>query len=260
MEQEGSSNLLDLPKNLPNGVYLLLTRRPYNLENKRLNTSPDTPYKTLDLREKQYQKWNDQDVREYIRLFLEEDQQDQDKLQKWLQDRSISQLTFIEEVTQKSENNFMYLRYVFPAIANGQYDNLELEDFPIGLEEYYYTHWQRMNMEGKNKELEVFILFILSQSKVAPTSKIITEIVQKKDEFKDIECLEIDKVLDKWVEYLSKEKSQGEIRYRIYHQSFTDFLTKQKELDKNRKIFEEVVISINESEYRNSEISEILQG
>ncbi|WP_287136982.1 AAA family ATPase, partial [Crocosphaera sp.] len=260
VEQEGSSNLLDLPKNLPNGVYFLLTRRPYNLENKRLNTSPDTPYKTLDLREKQYQKWNDQDVREYIRLFLEEDQQDQDKLQKWLQDRSISQLTFIEEVAQKSENNFMYLRYVFPAIANGQYDNLELEDFPIGLEEYYYTHWQRMNMEGKNKELEVFVLFILSQSKVAPTSKIITEIVQKKDEFKDIECLEIDKVLDKWVEYLSKEKSQGEIRYRIYHQSFTDFLTKQKELDKNRKIFEEVVISINESEYRNSEISEILQG
>ena len=63
-----------------------------------------------------------------------------------------------------------------------------------------------------------------------------------------------------FLEYLSKEKSQGEIRYRIYHQSFTDFLTKQKELDKNRKIFEEVVISINESEYRNSEISEILQG
>ena len=38
VEQEGSINLLDFPKNLPDGVYLLLTRRPYNLENKRLNT------------------------------------------------------------------------------------------------------------------------------------------------------------------------------------------------------------------------------
>ncbi len=259
VEQEGSTNLLDLPQILPNRVYFFLTRRPYNLQNQRLTTSPDTPYETLDLTDKKYQEFSEEDIKKYIQLFLQNDKENKDKLRKWIAEQEITQQTFITEVAKKSENNFMYLRYVLPAIADGQYDDLKLEDFPFGLEKYYYTHWQRMNMQEKIKEIEVFVLFILLQSKVSPTSKIITEIVEQKEEFKDTESLDIDNILEEWVEYLSEDKDQGEIRYRIYHASFADFLKKQKTLDENRKIFKEVLVSMNRLNYGNEEILDILQ-
>jgi hypothetical protein len=260
VEQEGSGNLLDLPQNLPNGVYFLLTRRPYNQQNRRLTTSPDTTYETLDLKEEKYQRFSEQDVKQYIGLFLQKDKDYKDKLKKWLQERDINELTFIEEVAKKSENNFMYLRYVLPAIANGQYEDLKSEDFPIGLEGYYYSHWAKMNMQGKNKEIEVFVLFVLLRNKISPTIKIITETVEKKEEFQDIDQVDVKRILDKWVEYLSKEKDHGEVRYKIYHASFADFLKKQSELDANRKIFRDVINSMNQSTYLNENIRNILQS
>jgi hypothetical protein len=39
VEQEAGENLLHLPTTLPNRVYFLLTRRPYNLSHKRLSVS-----------------------------------------------------------------------------------------------------------------------------------------------------------------------------------------------------------------------------
>ncbi|MEJ6482604.1 NACHT domain-containing protein, partial [Nostoc punctiforme UO1] len=63
VEQEKNSNLLDLPQNLPDGVYFLLTRRPYNKDKKRL--SVNTPYRELNLKDEESQK----DIEEYLHLF-----------------------------------------------------------------------------------------------------------------------------------------------------------------------------------------------
>ena len=46
VEQEAGENLLHLPTTLPDKVYFLLTRRPYNLGKKRLSVSPGVPVKS----------------------------------------------------------------------------------------------------------------------------------------------------------------------------------------------------------------------
>ncbi len=48
VDQESTGNLLYLPTILPERVYFLLTRRPYNQNEKRLNVSPSVPNQQLD--------------------------------------------------------------------------------------------------------------------------------------------------------------------------------------------------------------------
>ncbi|MBC1225390.1 XRE family transcriptional regulator, partial [Nostoc sp. UCD120] len=61
VDQESSGNLLFLPYILPERVYFILTRRPYNQDEKRLHFSPTIPTQELDLR--QYSNESNQDVK-----------------------------------------------------------------------------------------------------------------------------------------------------------------------------------------------------
>ncbi len=231
VEQEPGGNLLYLPNTLPNGVYFLLTRRPYNRENKRLSLSPEVPVKELDLRN-QYVELNREDIKEYIWLFINNPKQ-QDALRKWIEDRSIAPKQFVEQVADKSENNFMYLRYVLPEIARGFYNDLSLKELPDGLQDYYQVHWVRMGMEGKLQENKVIILFILVEIKRPIPCEMIAAIAQQ-DEF------EVEKVLKEWVEYLKTPEIKGRTCYTTYHASFLDFLKGKGELGSTRKLFKDV--------------------
>jgi GTPase SAR1 family protein len=247
VEQEPGNNLLYLPTTLPEGVYFVLTRRPYIPEKKRLLVSPGVHYQKLDLTdEKNYMKLNQIDIKNYIRLFLE-DPEHQENLQKWIQDRKTTAEAFVEQVAVKSQNNFMYLRYLLPAIANGQYDDLELRQLPNGLQEYYQTHWVRMGMESAPKEIMVIILFILKEIKTPITSSIIADIA-------DQDKYDVEKLFDDWVEYVKLVQFQGAMCYKIYHTSFAEFLERKKELERGRKLFPEVNRRIAEyfSKYRQS--------
>ncbi|MBD2441473.1 hypothetical protein [Nostoc sp. FACHB-110] len=62
VEQEAGGNLLDLPTALPENVYFFLTRRPYNIETKRLS-APDVPTQELDLRASQYASLSREDIK-----------------------------------------------------------------------------------------------------------------------------------------------------------------------------------------------------
>ncbi|WP_337906996.1 NACHT domain-containing protein [Iningainema tapete] len=139
-EQKSGDNLLYLPTTLPEHVYFLLTRRPYTQETKRLYVSPGVPVEEFDLRASQYVDFSRDDVKEYIRLFLNNDPEHKLALRKWIQDRNIFTETFVEQVAAKSENNFMYLRYILPGIARGFYQDLTLNQLPDGLEDYYQQH------------------------------------------------------------------------------------------------------------------------
>ncbi len=232
VEQEAGGNLLDFPTALPERVYFLLTRRPYTIDKKRLS-APDIPVEELDLRKSQYVNLSREDIKEYIRFFLNVDQDYKNALIQWIQDRSISDNDFIEQLATKSENNFMYLRYVLPGIAKGDYNDLILKQLPYGLQEYYQDHWQRMGMEEKSQEVKVFILFILVEIGTPIPCEMIADIV-KQDEY------DVQAVLDKWVEYLKLQELEGENCYSIYHASFLDFLKAKRVLDTKRKLFQEV--------------------
>ncbi|MEG4197556.1 AAA family ATPase [Microcoleus sp. Pol12A5] len=232
VEQEPGGNLLHLPKNLPNNVYFLLTRRPYSSEKKQLLV--DVPVKELDLRDEKYVNFNHDDIKEYIRFVINTDSDYKDGLKNWIQTRNIPHTTFVEQVANKSEKNFMYLRYVLPAIAKGDYNDLSLTQLPDGLQEYYQSHWVRMGMEAKPGQLMENVLYILLEIGTPIPCEMIAGIT------KVDEC-DVGKVLeDKWVEYLKKQNVEGEICYTIYHASFLDFLKGKREMDSKRKIFKEV--------------------
>jgi transcriptional regulator with XRE-family HTH domain len=230
-QEPGPQNLLYLPETLPNRVYFLLTRRPYTLDKKRLRVS--VPVQELDLTASQYIHYNRDDVKEYIRLFLNEENGYQEALKNWIQNREICEETFIEQVSIKSENNFMYLRYVLPAIARGFYDDLALRQLPDGLQDYYQTHWVRMGMDTAPKEMMVIILFILVEIGTPIPCEMMAEIAQE-DEF------EVQTVLDEWCEYLKPQILDEEICYSIYHASFLEFLKGKRELKATRKLFQQV--------------------
>jgi NACHT domain len=231
VEQAGNSNLLDFPQSLPDGIYFLLTRRPYNQATKRLTLSPDTPVEELDLTKDDYTNLSQKDVKEYIHLFF----QNEFKLKNWIHERNISEDNFTQEIAVKSENNFIYLRYLLPGIAEGKYNDLTLKGLPQGLQDYYTTHWQRMGMDKESHEQKVKILYILVERGEPISSNLIAEILDE-DEY------EVKSVLNDWVEYVTPKLNTAEQKtyYSLYHRSFLEFLQGQDKLAKGRKLFREV--------------------
>jgi hypothetical protein len=241
VEQEPGQNLLHLPTTLPNNVYFLLTRRPYNLGNERLSVSPKIPVKELYL--SQYGNFNQDVIKEYIQFALDADSDYKDGLKKWIHERSIANDFFVEELANKSENNFMYLRYVLPAIANGDYNDLSLKQLPDGLQEYYQNHWVRMGMEAKPAQLMEIILYILLEIGTPIPCEMIAGIAE-------VDKGDVTQVLEnELVEYLKKQNVDGEICYSIYHSSFLEFLKNKRMMDSKRKLFKEVHQRITEYLY-----------
>ncbi|GAB1537952.1 hypothetical protein NUACC21_06070 [Scytonema sp. NUACC21] len=234
-QPDGAENILYLPEYLPEGVYFFLTRRPYADVQKRLRLQ--VPEKELDLTAEEYQNLNLKDVKTRIQSFLNDPAYQKD-LQKWIADRHISQDDFITEVAAKSENNFMYLRYVLPEIAGGFYKDLTLDKLPNGLKSYYQQHWVRMGMEKQSQKIQFIILYIIVEWNTPPISLSDLAEISGKDKY------EVEEILEKWREYIKvqilDEDGEEEKCYRVYHASFLDFLKNQGKLDKNRKIFEEV--------------------
>lgn len=234
VEQEPGENLLHLPTTLPNNVYFQMTRRPYHLGKKRLFVSPGVPVEELDLRDEKYIKDNQHDIKEYIQFVLNTDPEYKNGLRNWIQTRRLTDTTFVEQLASKSENNFMYLRYVLPAIAKGDYKNLDLKQLPDGLQDYYQNHWVRMRMEAKPGQLMEIVLYILLEIGTPIPCEMIAGIAE-------VDECDVKQVLeDEWVEYLKKQNIDGEICYTIYHASFLDFLKTKREMDSKRKLFKEV--------------------
>ncbi|MDY7023474.1 MAG: NACHT domain-containing protein, partial [Cyanobacteriota bacterium] len=232
VEQEPGGNLLDLPKTLPKQVYFFLTRRPYILRNKRLFIDPGVPIRELDLTHQDYCQFSQQDIQEYIRLFVAADSDYQNTLRQWIQNQNVSIEQFIQQVAEKSENNFMYIRYLLPAIANGNYNDLDLKDLPQGLQEYYQTHWVRMGMEER-QPLMVMVLFILVEIGTPIPCGMIAEI-------SDTDEADVGEILERWREYLIVQEIESETCWTLYHASFLQFLSQKRDLKSSRKLFKEV--------------------
>ena len=231
-QEPGGENILYLPKTLPDNVYFFLTRRRYEPTKERLYAE-GLKKESLDLTDSQYDKENQHDIQEYIRFRLKNDPEHQDGLQTWIKTKNITDNAFVNELATKSENNFMYLRYVLPAIAEGKYNDLNLTQLPQGLQNYYQTHWERMKMNDSSKKMKVMILFILVEIGTPISGEMMFDIVNED------EC-DVDDILNEWIEYLKPQTIDEDICYSIYHASFLDFLKAKKEFKPTRRLFEEV--------------------
>lgn len=219
VDQEDNGNLLNLPSYLPEKVYLILTRRPYNSEDKRLTLSPETKYQELDL--KQYQDQSNDDVKTYILEFLGLEKY-KAGLENWInQQNDFSKTKFVDTIAAKSENNFMYLRYVLEAIADGFYQDEKLEQLPAGLQGYYESHWRIMGMTTKPLPKDkIKIIYVICALKSPVSREMIVKYSQEDD-------LTVQEVLKDWTQFLPEQKTYQPPRYRFYHESFRDFLQRQ---------------------------------
>ena len=219
VDTEPGRNLLDLPMYLPDRVYFMLTRRGYTPEQKQLLVSPDVAMEDLDLRK---MADNRNDVKSYINWFIYENQQYKDKLQQWIKKCSITPEQFVETLAEKSEDNFMYLRYVLRDIGEGEYDeDFNITRLPQGLEQYYFQQWDRMMINP----IKALILCVLAYAPTPISCECIVRIVSLRQPLNQYQALE---VLEKeWIQFLRKPDLDNETCYSIYHKSFAEFLQKQ---------------------------------
>ena len=218
VDQELSGNILYLPTSLPKNVYFLLTRRPYKQNDKRLYFSSNVCTQELDL--SNHYENNTDDVKEYIRLMLNNEKYKQG-FSLWIKKENInSNADFVEQIAEKSENNFMYLHWILPEIANpkGFYNDKTLDDIPEGLQNYYSKHWEIMGMTTKpSSKNKIKIIYVMSALRRAVSRPILAK-YSKQDEF------EVQEVLEGWRQFLEKQETYDPPRYRFYHESFRDFL------------------------------------
>jgi hypothetical protein len=232
--QPTDSNLFYLPRYLPPRVYFLLTRRPFLRE--RAGLLIEAPSIVLTLED--YPQQNQEDVQAYIRQSLTlPPPQDEGGLEQ----PNVTRLAgekLIQQLTVKSENNFMYLSQILPAIAQGFYSEPFQDDrLPPGLEAYYQSHWQKM----KGEELSAVELGVLRtlvtprnslDSPLSPlqTAGISADAVSEAmpggliAQILDEDEYDVEAVLFNWVEFLRRQPIDGEIYYSFYHSSFQHWL------------------------------------
>ncbi|MDB9536102.1 ATP-binding protein [Dolichospermum planctonicum CS-1226] len=235
--QPPGTNIFYLPRYIPQGVYFLLTRRRFLSDNSGLLI--EAPVQSLHLED--YPQENKQDIQAYIQSYINLSPECRDvpwnvstpnnpsTLKSWLNTQQINAAEFITNLTNRSENNFMYVSQILAAINNinnninngfyDQYSQLETS-LPPELETYYQQHLQQM-LDLTDKDFAVAVLKILAQQ-TQPIS--VTDIANllETDEF------DVEEILESWFEFLQVETISGTISnvtvYRFYHDHFRQWL------------------------------------
>jgi serine/threonine-protein kinase len=205
-----NGNILYLPRYLHEGIYFVMTRRR-GVEIPFITDAPQQLLKLMD-----YQNQSRDDARTYIQNRVNGSQQ----LRQRIAERGETQEDFIEKITDKSENNFMYLRYLLQDIEKGWYQDLSLERFPQGLQQYYELHWRRMRMTDESRQAKRKIVYILATVR-QPVSRWLVSRYANEDE------LTVQEVLKDWEQFLLPQEIDQQTCYRVYHASFRDFLYRQ---------------------------------
>jgi hypothetical protein len=242
-------NICYLPRYLPENIYFLLTRRNFIAEDERLRTDAGKENFTLGSEDTKDKKGNmeqcEADAREYIEYQLTNERY-RDDLRDRIRGWNINEADFVETLQKKSQANFMYLRYVIPAITEGIYRDISLSGIANGLREYYEDHWQIMNV-SEGFGLSVIAVFIIQEKDTS--IKFISEVLE-------ITVEQVKAIVNKCIQFLdSKALSSSfnilidqDMRYSFYHKDYRDFLQEEK---MNRSILERIrniLIADNESD------------
>lgn len=141
-------------------------------------------------------------------------------LKSWLTTHNINEQEFCNRLTDESENNFMYLSQILPAIAQGFYcEPFQRDRIPPGLEAYYQSHWQQIQGNGLSS-VELAVLNILVQQEQPISAQAIADAIDEDD-------YEVEEALENWIEFLRQQPIDGDICYRFYHSSFQHWLAHQ---------------------------------
>jgi len=248
--QPPGTNIFYLPRYIPQGVYFLLTRRPFLSDNSGLLI--EAPVQSLHLED--YPQENKQDIQNYIRRNLTplpyEGMGGQDNsnspspitemgkkdasnspllageglgersIKSWLNTHQINEAEFMTNLTNRSENNFMYVSQILAAITNNFYPQPSQigTSFPPQLETYYQQHLEKM-LGSQYQDFPLAVLKVLSQT-TQPIS--VTDIANllNTDEY------DVEELLEDWLEFLQIETIFDSTTYKFYHDNFRQWLIK----------------------------------
>jgi hypothetical protein len=212
-EQRG--NILYLPATLPDQAYFVMTRRQTPLP--FVVSAPQTLFDLM-----MHRGEGKRDIQEYIRQQTTR----RAKLQEWIRERSLDLQAFVTQLSELSQDNFMYVRYVLPDIERGAYAGLQIAHLPAGLENYYDDHWRRMGMTAKPlPRTKIHIVYVLAEARRPVSRRLIARIANSAA--LPVDELAVQEVLDEWDEFIREETGTDVTRYSIYHASFQDFLHRQ---------------------------------
>jgi pimeloyl-ACP methyl ester carboxylesterase len=205
------ANPLFLPPDLPQSVFFILTGRPdqfamrANVPYSKFTLDPSSPENELDIR--RY-------VRENVGRM---------DLHGVVESLGVTEERFVEALLRRSEGNFMYLRYVLPAIQADPslYDHPD--NLPQGLTEYYRDHWRRVRAGTDPTMWErcVKIIYVLCEAEQVVPLEWIAK-YSKETPFLAEEAL------SRWRQFLDTQPVGGKTYYQIYHASFRDFLRRDE--------------------------------
>lgn len=197
--QAVGTNLFYLPRYLPDQIYFIFARRPYQKSHSGLLI--EAPSQILDLAD--YPVENREDIKKYIRKKRTAETQ--------------SSQRNITELINENEDNFMYVQQILKAIANGFYSANNFEQIPPDLETYYQQHWQKMQGQGLS-DVAMDILRVLTAEETQPMSTVAISQIIKADVF------DVAQIMETWLEFLQETREGKETKYKLYHHSFQLYL------------------------------------
>jgi hypothetical protein len=222
LTHDGAKTIVDLLSNLkglpPQVRFILTSRKEARVENKFEDVQE------LYLSAFEFNQLNLTDVHEYIQKRLTQDEP-LSTLVSGLD--SHQQEQSIDTIAEKSEGNFLYVRFLLDAIANGQRSLTELEGLPEGLDGLYYQSLERVVELGKQDWYTTYAPFmgILSVARTSLTPRQLQAFTQQPESI-IWKCLTD---LRQFLEEVEPKSAQiqEDSQYRLYHQSFIDFLRKR---------------------------------
>ncbi|WP_293334661.1 ATP-binding protein [Microcoleus sp. CAWBG58] len=203
--QGRGSNVLYLPDALPDNVYFIVSKQP--------KTLPLPNHQVFDLMQYSAESLAD------VKVYIDKRTGNSASIQSWINRQNLQREQFVAAVAEKSQNNFMYLRYVLNDIDSGKYSDVNLQDLPRELEGYYDKHWARMEMAVKDKELrrrKLKVIYLLTKTRKPVCCDILAD-------FAEEDALDVQEVLDDWEQFL-RRSGDSPPDYSIYHASFQRFL------------------------------------
>jgi len=211
---ETGGNVLLLPRSLPKGVFIVTTIR---LPTPNLLTEPETAKGQYVIR------GSDRENQADIRLFIHQKLESESFVQ-YLQSKNITRDEFSQALLKQSAGNFMYLRYQFEILKDPVRFEAGIEGLPVGLHDYYEQLWRALKHEMKGGDLWEITEQIFGLLAVAYDAVDVRWLaaVSNQDEKQVADLIE-----NHISEVLLKENIDQLPVWKIYHQSFRDFLAEK---------------------------------
>ncbi len=200
-----NKNVLGLPRNLPPGVFLVLSQRPVSVPLHTLPYPEQVNLESNNLR-------NLEDVKNYLRGVAR-----RPAVVRQLVAHGYDEDRFVQVLEQKSAGNWMYLSFIVQEIQEGRRSPLNLEGLPLGLAGYYAEYWGRWRREKEWDHFYAPLLATLTAIREAVSLEQLRRLAGL-----DVEEYPLRRLLqEKWAAFLFARDNH----YRLYHASLHDFFS-----------------------------------